>query len=67
MLCLSMMILVSGNWRELGKIWHMKYMLLQGDSVELVGWQRCSGGGGWSWSGDGSVYLSAASLIVCYN
>lgn len=45
----------------------MKYMLLQGDSVELVGWQRCSGGGWWSWAGDGGVYLSAASLIVCYN
>lgn len=45
----------------------MKHMLLQGDSVGLVGWQRCSGGGGWSWAGDGGFYLSAASLIVCYN
>lgn len=45
----------------------MKYMLLQGDSVGLVGWQRCSGGGEWSWTRDGGVDFSAGSLIVCYN
>lgn len=44
----------------------MKYMLLQGDSVGLVGWQRCSGGG-WSRARDGGVDFSAGSLIVGYN